>query len=884
MSQLWKTLLCCTLAAGTYWTAVAQDGCGFNPTPEQMEYLSRTRSQRQHADLRSNTTIRWIPIQFHECVATSGQNAQPELSYDYFTPCLADLNDWFAPYGVQFYECSPARYFANNNLYGFDSSEEPLLSTQDVSNVLNVYFFKTVTIGGNPACGYSYLPPSADRVIMAKGCTDGPTIFLHEVGHYLGLYHTHGKGNTAITDELVNGSNCQTAGDEICDTPADPGRGYYGCNYVGAEMDANGQVYQPDLRNIMSIINFTCKDQFTPQQLSRMAYTAINDRANLNGCPHPNDCQNPIRSLPQHFDFETGLEDWSNSWIYPEWMLPFVQGSGATPTSNTGPDSAWSGTHYVYIESSVDTNSYGRYGLLRSPCFDLRGYTAPKMSFRYHAYGTGMVEYVAQVSTNGGITWDAIPESLLFYSMGGNAGNTWNLVECDLTAFKNAPNFQVRIGAGIGSGELGDFAIDDIRFYNDSLSCNYAVTTSPTQVTCHGANNGQLTVQVSGQNGALTYSWSNGATTSTISNLAAGIYTVTVTDSLGCVLTVNDTIVQPSVLQASLSSLNVTTTGQNQGSISSSVNGGTAPYTYLWSNSSTSANISGLFAGTYTVSITDANNCTIVLNRTITEPQVVCASNYSNFPWSGSFESNYDIFERVMGYQTNWVRRAGATPNPNTGPNAANNGNIYAFINSFNAFWTAVLQTKHCLNLTSVNSPVLEFYYHMSGAQMGTLNVDISTNNGVNWTTAWSLSGDQGNQWAKAIVDLQLFKTANTRIRFRGVGTSKLSDIAIDGLYIGSAGSNLQVHEPPTMQFEKNMVKLAVYPNPSPGVFNVETNEEEPVTALEVYNQAGTLVWKAHDPFSQYRIDLSIQPSGVYFLRAQLDGEVVVKKLMLFKN
>jgi len=154
----------------------------------------------------------------------------------------------------------------------------------------------------------------------------------------------------------------------------------------------------------------------------------------------------------------------------------------------------------------------------------------------------------------------------------------------------------------------------------------------------------------------------------------------------------------------------------------------------------------------------------------------------------------------------------------------------------------------------------------------------------VNWTTAWSLSGDQGNQWAKAIVDLQPFKTANTRIRFRGVGTSKLSDIAIDGLYIGSSGSNLQVHEPQTMQFEKSMVKLAVYPNPSPGVFNVETNEEEPVTALEVYNQAGTLVWKVHDPVSQYRIDLSTQPSGVYFLRAQLDGEVVVKKLMLFKN
>ena len=77
---------------------------------------------------------------------------------------------------------------------------------------------------------------------------------------------------------------------------------------------------------------------------------------------------------------------------------------------------------------------------------------------------------------------------------------------------------------------------------------------------------------------------------------------------------------------------------------------------------------------------------------------------------------------------------------------------------------------------------------------MGELNVEISTDNGVSWTTVWTLSGNQGNQWSKATIDLQPYNNGTTRIRFRGVTASNTSDMALDALYIGpaSGSQNLQ--------------------------------------------------------------------------------------------
>ncbi|MHA3788400.1 T9SS type A sorting domain-containing protein [Flavobacterium hauense] len=159
------------------------------------------------------------------------------------------------------------------------------------------------------------------------------------------------------------------------------------------------------------------------------------------------------------------------------------------------------------------------------------------------------------------------------------------------------------------------------------------VATAGTQVDvlCHGNTTGEATVNVTGGTGAYTYSWDTTPvqTTDTATGLAAGTYTVTVTDANSCTTTQSFTITQPSLPLATTpntSHTNVSCFEGTNGSATIAVNGGTAPYTYLWSNGQTNAVATGLTAGTYSVDVTDANGCTLSQSFTITEPTELIAS------------------------------------------------------------------------------------------------------------------------------------------------------------------------------------------------------------------------------------------------------------------
>ena len=140
---------------------------------------------------------------------------------------------------------------------------------------------------------------------------------------------------------------------------------------------------------------------------------------------------------------------------------------------------------------------------------------------------------------------------------------------------------------------------------------------------CRGNSSGSVTISVTQGTAPYTYQWSNGATTQNLSGVNSGTYTVTVTDANGCTQTLTATVTQPAgSLSANLqSSQNVSCYGGANGSITINVSQGTAPYTYQWSNGANTQNISGLSAGTYTVTVTDANGCIETLSANITEPQ-----------------------------------------------------------------------------------------------------------------------------------------------------------------------------------------------------------------------------------------------------------------------
>lgn len=148
-----------------------------------------------------------------------------------------------------------------------------------------------------------------------------------------------------------------------------------------------------------------------------------------------------------------------------------------------------------------------------------------------------------------------------------------------------------------------------------------------TDVACFGNATGIINVTVSGGSPAFTYSWSDGNTNEDRTGLTAGTYTLTVTDNNSCTTTLQVAITQPAALVLSISKVDPTCpVGANaplnaDGSIDLSVSGGVSAYTYDWADimppPDEPQDRSMLSAGTYTVTVTDANNCTASISTTL---------------------------------------------------------------------------------------------------------------------------------------------------------------------------------------------------------------------------------------------------------------------------
>ncbi|MEO0038087.1 MAG: hypothetical protein RIQ59_1298, partial [Bacteroidota bacterium] len=153
-------------------------------------------------------------------------------------------------------------------------------------------------------------------------------------------------------------------------------------------------------------------------------------------------------------------------------------------------------------------------------------------------------------------------------------------------------------------------------------------TISQTNVTTFAGVDGTSTVSASGGTAPYTYSWAPfGGSSATASNLTAGTYVCTITDTNGCVITKSVTITQPSAFTATISQTNILCNGLSTGSSVVTVTGGVAPITYSWSPSGgTGATASNLAAGTYTCTITDGSGASLTRTVTITQPAALTAT------------------------------------------------------------------------------------------------------------------------------------------------------------------------------------------------------------------------------------------------------------------
>lgn len=154
-------------------------------------------------------------------------------------------------------------------------------------------------------------------------------------------------------------------------------------------------------------------------------------------------------------------------------------------------------------------------------------------------------------------------------------------------------------------------------------------------------------------NGSVTYLWNNGDTTQDISNLPAGTYTVTATNTYGCTATTSYTVTEPAVLSATMQTTNVACAGDTTGAIDLTVTGGTMPYSFNWSNGAVTEDLGMLTSGNYCVTVTDSSGCMAMLCDTVEEPfftipvdtfylcagdsvQIQVNTNISNLSWTPS--------------------------------------------------------------------------------------------------------------------------------------------------------------------------------------------------------------------------------------------------------
>jgi len=177
--------------------------------------------------------------------------------------------------------------------------------------------------------------------------------------------------------------------------------------------------------------------------------------------------------------------------------------------------------------------------------------------------------------------------------------------------------------AGAYAVDITDLGTGCVTTFNFPLSNTNAPTPNsvPTDVSCNGLCDGQIVTTPTGGTAPYTISYNPGGSVNPITNLCAGIYSVTVTDIMGCIGVEINTINEPNAMQTNTSSTNITCNGANDGTALVNIIGGTPNYSFAWSPSSQNTNpVSNLSAGTHIVTITDANGCSVVDSVLIIEP------------------------------------------------------------------------------------------------------------------------------------------------------------------------------------------------------------------------------------------------------------------------
>ena len=269
-----------------------------------------------------------------------------------------------------------------------------------------------------------------------------------------------------------------------------------------------------------------------------------------------------------------------------------------------------------------------------------------------------------------------------------------------------------------------------------------AFTVSSTSSSCGGSSGTASVSGISGGTSPYTYLWEDGQTTSTATGLTMGTYSVTVSGANGCSASGYASISESGTTLSVASTTNVTCNGGTNGAVNISVSGGTAPYSYVWSNGALTQNISGVISGNYSVVVTDAGGCHSTINASISGPSAINVNATSAVsPTCGNF--NGSAIANVTG---------GTSPYTYLWPNAANQTTQTATGLPAGTYTVNVTDAVGCtktgaVSLSNANAPVItSAVSQVSCNGSGNGAVDLTVTGGTGpYLYTWNLPSPQTN-------------------------------------------------------------------------------------------------------------------------------------------
>src|SRR5262245_2639254 len=275
----------------------AEAECGTLVTPEQLtaELARKAEPARKNSAPQAvapTDNPYYLPMTIHMVCSSTGIGG---LSSEQLEAVMQNLNQMWRSVGIQFFIYGEIDYSIQDDAFyilpNVSATQDALRRVNSVPNTINVYFTNLEGISGQAR----FTSDSAQGVLLDYGVMSGFSsgffdleVFAHEMGHYFDLYHTH---ETVFGVECPSGINCSTAGDRLCDTPADPKlfqpiRVDNNCAYDNSAALPGGcgnTPYQPLTNNLMSVAKKPCRNQFTPYQISKVlsVLRSASNRKNL---------------------------------------------------------------------------------------------------------------------------------------------------------------------------------------------------------------------------------------------------------------------------------------------------------------------------------------------------------------------------------------------------------------------------------------------------------------------------------------------------------------------------------------------------------------------------------------------------------------------------